>query len=176
MSEHVTFYLSMICFISGKHLSDTTFSDTTRFVPDANSLDLQEFQNLLTWIFWCITGHSGKHGHEFLEFEFSHGSFRYASNSNYRNDCLIRKESEPPLFSPLPSDMWLTFFVCMSTAWIRKKELEIRIGNHIAFEVDILTKEEVALSHTHQLICFSRRPPKFARSSISKKLRTPKAF
>lgn len=40
------------------------------------------------------TGHSGKHGHEFLEFEYSHGRLRYANNSNYRNDSLIRKESE----------------------------------------------------------------------------------
>ena len=38
------------------------------------------------------TGHSGKHGHEFLEFEYSHGRLRYANNSNYRNDSLIRKE------------------------------------------------------------------------------------
>lgn len=41
----------------------------------------------------CSTGHSGKHGHEFLEFEYSHGRLRYANNSNYRNDSLIRKES-----------------------------------------------------------------------------------
>ena len=40
------------------------------------------------------TGHSGKHGHEFLEFEYSHGRLRYANNSNYRNDSLIRKESQ----------------------------------------------------------------------------------
>jgi protein mago nashi len=51
------------------------------------------------------------HGHEFLEFEYSHGEIsygmssvladqilgvgriRYANNSNYRNDSLIRKES-----------------------------------------------------------------------------------
>ena len=43
------------------------------------------------------TGHSGKHGHEFLEFEYSHGRLRYANNSNYRNDSLIRKESASPL-------------------------------------------------------------------------------
>lgn len=43
--------------------------------------------------FFFSTGHSGKHGHEFLEFEYSHGRLRYANNSNYRNDSLIRKES-----------------------------------------------------------------------------------
>jgi hypothetical protein len=40
------------------------------------------------------TGHQGQHGHEFLEFEYSRGRLRYANNSNYRNDSLIRKESE----------------------------------------------------------------------------------
>lgn len=65
------------------------------------------------------TGHQGMHGHEFLEFEYSQGEschmplvepadhvlvtdtsclpvlgrLRYANNSNYRNDSLIRKES-----------------------------------------------------------------------------------
>lgn len=39
------------------------------------------------------TGHQGMHGHEFLEFEYSGGRLRYANNSNYRNDSLIRKES-----------------------------------------------------------------------------------
>ncbi|WVQ84062.1 hypothetical protein IAT38_006207 [Cryptococcus sp. DSM 104549] len=38
------------------------------------------------------TGHQGLHGHEFLEFEYAHGRIRYANNSNYRNDSLIRKE------------------------------------------------------------------------------------
>ena len=42
---------------------------------------------------YSSTGHSCKHGHEFLEFEYSHGRMRYANNSNYRNDSLIRKES-----------------------------------------------------------------------------------
>ncbi|WFD26322.1 hypothetical protein MNAN1_001301 [Malassezia nana] len=38
------------------------------------------------------TGHQGRHGHEFLEFEYDRGRLRYANNSNYRNDSLIRKE------------------------------------------------------------------------------------
>ncbi|KAF4565560.1 hypothetical protein EYR40_002371 [Pleurotus pulmonarius] len=89
------------------------------------------------------TGHSGKHGHEFLEFEYSHGRLRYANNSNYRNDSLIRKE------------MWVGPLVVKElkrivesseitkeddTNWpkkniVGKQELEIRVGNdHIAFE------------------------------------------
>lgn len=39
-------------------------------------------------------GHKGKFGHEFLEFEFREGGkLRYANNSNYKNDTLIRKEA-----------------------------------------------------------------------------------
>ncbi len=38
-------------------------------------------------------GHKGKFGHEFLEFEFRpDGKLRYAYNSNYKKDTLIRKE------------------------------------------------------------------------------------
>ncbi|CAF1168115.1 unnamed protein product [Didymodactylos carnosus] len=36
----------------------------------------------------------GKFGHEFLEFEFRpDGKLRYANNSNYKKDTLIRKET-----------------------------------------------------------------------------------
>ena len=39
------------------------------------------------------TGHKGKFGHEFLEFEFRpNGKLRYANNSQYKNDTMIRKE------------------------------------------------------------------------------------
>ncbi|OBZ72789.1 Protein mago nashi [Grifola frondosa] len=96
------------------------------------------------------TGHSGKHGHEFLEFEYSHGRLRYANNSNYRNDSLIRKESALWF---LVDDLNVGAHVSTSldhycgsshreddTNWpkkniVGKQELEIRVGNdHIAFE------------------------------------------
>ena len=39
-------------------------------------------------------GHKGKFGHEFLEFELQgNGRLRYANNSNYKSDSLIRKEA-----------------------------------------------------------------------------------
>ena len=39
-------------------------------------------------------GHKGKFGHEFLEFEFrTDGRLRYANNSNYKNDTMIRKQA-----------------------------------------------------------------------------------
>ncbi|KKK24053.1 Mago nashi domain protein [Aspergillus ochraceoroseus] len=95
------------------------------------------------------SGHSGRFGHEFLEFDFRtlgdgrSAAVRYANNSNYRNDSLIRKE------------------MCVSSAMIQevkriiknseimkeddskwpqknkdgRQELEIRLGNeHISFE------------------------------------------
>jgi len=41
-------------------------------------------------------GHKGVHGHEFLEFEFkADGRLRYANNSNYKSDVLIRREGKP---------------------------------------------------------------------------------
>eukprot|EP00771_Trimastix_marina_P003436 gnl/Trimastix_PCT/470.p2 GENE.gnl/Trimastix_PCT/470~~gnl/Trimastix_PCT/470.p2 ORF type:complete len:163 (+),score=32.12 gnl/Trimastix_PCT/470:48-536(+) len=38
-------------------------------------------------------GHKGRYGHEFLEFEFRpDGKLRYANNSNYKKESMIRKE------------------------------------------------------------------------------------
>jgi len=37
-------------------------------------------------------GHKGKFGHEFMEFELLNGKLRYANNSNYKQDTMIRKE------------------------------------------------------------------------------------
>ncbi|KAG8963693.1 hypothetical protein FRC03_002665 [Tulasnella sp. 419] len=54
-------------------------------------------------------GHSGKHGHEFLEFEYANGRLRYANNSNYRNESLIRKESEHVVLSRYSREAEQTF-------------------------------------------------------------------
>lgn len=88
-------------------------------------------------------GHKGKFGHEFLEFEFKpDGKLRYANNSNYKNDTMIRKEVH---VNQLILDE-LTRIVEDSeimqeddTAWpdpdrVGRQELEILIGNqHISF-------------------------------------------
>jgi hypothetical protein len=45
--------------------------------------------------FYCryYVGHKGRFGHEYMEFEItSDGRLRYANNSNYKNDTMIRKE------------------------------------------------------------------------------------
>ncbi|EJT47630.1 mago nashi domain-containing protein [Trichosporon asahii var. asahii CBS 2479] len=81
------------------------------------STTIEELQNDP---FYLRTGHQGQHGHEFLEFEYTHGRLRYANNSNYRNDSLIRKEDDA---------QWPKKNV------VGRQELEVRIDkDHISFE------------------------------------------
>ncbi|KAH9845457.1 Protein mago nashi [Teratosphaeria destructans] len=114
------------------------------------------------------SGHSGRFGHEFLEFDFRvvgdgrSAVARYANNSNYRNDSLIRKESVYPWSIGRNHDTQLTSYpVCVSTLMVQeikriikeseimkeddtkwpqknkdgRQELEIRLGSeHISFE------------------------------------------
>lgn len=61
----------------------------------SHHIDL-EFISKMTSDFYIryYVGHKGKFGHEFLEFEFRpDGKLRYANNSNYKNDTMIRKEA-----------------------------------------------------------------------------------
>ena len=71
------------------------FSSTT-FIPNRVSIsDIDESMTESTDDFYLryYVGHKGKFGHEFLEFEFRpDGKLRYANNSNYKKDTLIRKE------------------------------------------------------------------------------------
>ncbi|OBR14930.1 Mago nashi [Colletotrichum higginsianum IMI 349063] len=96
------------------------------------------------------SGHSGRFGHEFLEFDFRvlgdgrSAVARYANNSNYRNDSLIRKEM---CVSALIIDEIKRIIKTSEimkeddSKWPQKnkdgrQELEIRLGNdHISFEV-----------------------------------------
>jgi protein mago nashi len=96
------------------------------------------------------SGHSGRFGHEFLEFDFRvvgdgrSAVARYANNSNYRNDSLIRKEM---CVSTLVVDEIKRIVRASEimkeddARWPQKnkdgrQELEIRLGNeHISFEV-----------------------------------------
>ncbi|KAI1774878.1 Mago nashi protein [Hypoxylon cercidicola] len=95
------------------------------------------------------SGHSGRFGHEFLEFDFRvvgdgrSAVARYANNSNYRNDSLIRKEM---CVSSLVVDEIKRIVKSSEimkeddAKWPQKnkdgrQELEIRLGNdHISFE------------------------------------------
>jgi protein mago nashi len=95
------------------------------------------------------SGHMGRFGHEFLEFDFRvvgdgrSAVARYANNSNYRNDSLIRKEM--CVSSVIVDEIKRIIKTSEITKeddskWPQKnkdgrQELEIRIGNdHIAFE------------------------------------------
>lgn len=69
------------------------------------------------------SGHSGRFGHEFLEFDFRvvgdgrSAVARYANNSNYRNDSLIRKESLSlrSLSETLKRELTVDCIVCVSS-------------------------------------------------------------
>ncbi|CAK7272345.1 hypothetical protein SEPCBS119000_005075 [Sporothrix epigloea] len=95
------------------------------------------------------SGHSGRFGHEFLEFDFRvvgdgrSAIARYANNSNYRNDSLIRKEMyvSSVIVEEIKRIVKLSEITKEDDAkWPKKnkdgrQELELRIGNeHISFE------------------------------------------
>nr|KYP31602.1 Protein mago nashi isogeny [Cajanus cajan] len=74
-------------------------------------------------------GHKGKFGHEFLEFEFRPGGkLRYANNSNYKNDTIIRKEVYLTPIMKEDDNNW------PEPDRLGRQELEIVMGNeHISF-------------------------------------------
>mmetsp|Transcript_27728 Transcript_27728/g.56833 ORF Transcript_27728/g.56833 Transcript_27728/m.56833 type:complete len:154 (-) Transcript_27728:171-632(-) len=89
-------------------------------------------------------GHRGQFGHEFMEYELSpSGRLRYANNSNYKHDTMIRKELflSPAVVEEtrrVIEDSGITRVD--DSNWkepdreSRRQELEIKIGNeHIAF-------------------------------------------
>ncbi|KAM3419039.1 hypothetical protein BST61_g4994 [Cercospora zeina] len=95
------------------------------------------------------SGHSGRFGHEFLEFDFRvvgdgrSAIARYANNSNYRNDSLIRKEMCVSALMVQEIKRIIKDSEIMKeddTKWPQKnkdgrQELEIRMGGeHISFE------------------------------------------
>ncbi|KAJ8106225.1 hypothetical protein OPT61_g9678 [Boeremia exigua] len=95
------------------------------------------------------SGHQGRFGHEFLEFDFRvlgdgrSASARYANNSNYRNDSLIRKEMcvSDALVAEIKRIVKESEILKEDdTKWPQKnkdgrQELEIRLGSeHISFE------------------------------------------
>jgi hypothetical protein len=81
-------------YVLGKSLpADISFSFNVRCA----ALDAKCEDNIMAaaneFYLRYYTGHKGKFGHEFLEFEFRpDGKMRYANNSNYKNDTMIRKE------------------------------------------------------------------------------------
>ena len=94
---------------------------------------------------WKLTsvGHNGKFGHEFLEFEFRpDGKLRYANNSNYKNDTMIKKQvsCSPLLIQELKRIIEESEIIKEDDKdWpeadrVGKQELEIVLGDeHISF-------------------------------------------
>ncbi|OAA39138.1 Mago nashi domain protein [Metarhizium rileyi] len=95
------------------------------------------------------SGHMGRFGHEFLEFDFRvvgdgrSAVARYANNSNYRNDSLIRKEMcvSSSIVEEIKRIIKASEIIKEDDCkWPQKnkdgrQELEIRLGNdHISFE------------------------------------------
>ncbi|VVT57248.1 uncharacterized protein SAPINGB_P005608 [Magnusiomyces paraingens] len=95
------------------------------------------------------SGHQGRFGHEFLEFDIrtnsdgKSGLLRYANNSNYKNDTLIKKNVtiSPAVLNEVRRIVKESEIELESDErWPEKnrdgkQELEIRLGKyHIAFE------------------------------------------
>ena len=88
-------------------------------------------------------GHKGKFGHEFTEFELSpSGRLRYANNSHYKHDSMIRKEVfvSPAVVEETRRIILESEITKVDDSnWpepveVGRQELEIKIGNeHIAF-------------------------------------------
>lgn len=89
-------------------------------------------------------GHNGRFGHEFMEFELSpSGKLRYANNSNYKSDAMIRREVflGPAVVEEIRRIITESEIATVDDSnWkeappdASRQELEIKIGNeHIAF-------------------------------------------
>ncbi|CAD7937422.1 unnamed protein product [Amoebophrya sp. A25] len=95
-------------------------------------------------------GHRGKFGHEFLEFELrSTGRLRYANNSNYKNDTMIRKEAyvSPTVIQTLKKMVKESEILhCDDSKWpepdrVGRQELEIVFDReHISFTTSKIGK------------------------------------
>lgn len=89
-------------------------------------------------------GHKNSFGHEFMEFELTpSGKLRYANNSNYKDEVMIRKEVcvSPGVVEEIKRIVLTSDIMKVDDShWSRvesldaRQELEIKIGNvHIAF-------------------------------------------
>lgn len=87
-------------------------------------------------------GHRGEYGHEFFELElYPSGKLRYANNSNYKHESMVRREV---FVGPAVTEEFKRIIMESGITQVddknweepeaRQQELEIKIGNqHIAF-------------------------------------------
>ncbi|OAF71313.1 Protein mago nashi [Intoshia linei] len=95
-------------------------------------------------------GHRGKFGHEFLEFEIKgDGKIKYANNSNYKKETLIKKEayiSQSTIDEIIRIIKESQIVEENDEVWpegnrIGTQELEIKLGNdHISFSTCKIAK------------------------------------
>ena len=90
-SLFISSLLGSDCSCLWKWILGRTFTlDTSTLIEPSCLLCLNQ---LLISIALHSVGHKGKFGHEFMEFELlPNRTLRYANNSNYKNDVMIRKE------------------------------------------------------------------------------------
>ena len=89
--ERCSFFLLGVPLKKGaEHNSEEKSGERARGL---NSPEIEGMEEANEFYLRYYVGHKGKFGHEFLEFEFRpDGKLRYANNSNYKNDTMIRKE------------------------------------------------------------------------------------
>lgn len=95
------------------------------------------------------SGHTGRYGNEFLEFELKDdGTLRYANNSHYRNENIIKKQARvsPAVLEEIKR-LTVQFGVCDSNdeSWPQpdrngRQELEVHLGNtYMSFVTNKIT-------------------------------------
>lgn len=111
--------------------------------------------------FRYYVGHVGRHGNEFLEFHIdSKGLLKYANNSNYRKDSIIKKQcqvSGAVLREIKRMIIASRILDCDDSSWPEpdrngRQEIEVHVGNtHISFVTNKITLfEEVESSNDPQ--------------------------
>lgn len=138
-------------------------------VVAAAALAPQETMDSTLFYVRYYSGHTGRYGNEFLEFELSQdGTLKYVNNSHYRNDNIIKKQARisPAVLNEVKR-LVLKYAVCDSDdeKWPTpdrngRQELEIHLGNtHISLVTnkltsmaDIPTSENEDLEHFYNFV------------------------
>ncbi|KAF2069832.1 hypothetical protein CYY_008854 [Polysphondylium violaceum] len=93
VNEQITDAVSTDVDISNESSGSSTATSSTTTATTKDILNSETAKEKDDFYLRYYVGHKGKFGHEFLEFEFRSGNkLRYANNSHYKNENLIRKE------------------------------------------------------------------------------------
>lgn len=122
-----------------------------------NTFVVTEDMNSPLTYFRYYVGHVGRHGNEFLEFDINaEGILKYANNSNYRKDTIIKKQckvSAAVLQEMKRLILQSHLLECDDSNWPEpdrngRQELEVHVGNtHLSLVTNKITLfEEVEKS------------------------------